>query len=634
MKSTMLFKTKLGLPPAGSSFQPSGWVRRQLEIQAAGLAGNLDRIWRDVRDSAWIGGTADGWERVPYWLDGFIDLAWLLDDTGMQQRARKYIDAILQRQQPDGWLCPCSGEQREKYDMWPLFLLGKVLIVWEHRSGDERVFPALYKAFKQLSDHLKSHPLFRWDRARWYEGLITVGYLYAKTGESWLPKLAEILKEQGSDLHEKLRLWRWTEKEKEWTFEAHVVNNAMELHADLLYQMFHPEKGDDGEAFAAALLKNLRQYHSTVYGHFTGDECLAGDSPVQGTELCGIVEAMFSAELLLAATGRGEWGDYLESLAFNALPAACSEDMWAHQYDQQTNQICCRNAGKVIWTTNGGEANVFGLEPNFGCCTANFGQGWPKFAANTFLLKEETVTAALLLPGRLKTILDGKEIVIEQTSAYPFRKEGVLEVTAPETGAEFTLRIRIPGTVRSARINGEEVAPGRYWECCKKWYGKTVLPWDLTIETQIIVRPNGLQALRHGALIYALPIASRKEPLEYERSGVERKFPYCDWELFPTEEWGYGFADDSFTQEEGEIGEFPFSESAPPCWISADMQQVPWGTVPGTDHTAAPVPEKCSPATPPVRKKLIPYGCTKLRMTEMPRIKNESRNDSKKNELF
>lgn len=30
---------------------PSGWMKRQLEIQAAGLAGNLDKVWPDVKDS-------------------------------------------------------------------------------------------------------------------------------------------------------------------------------------------------------------------------------------------------------------------------------------------------------------------------------------------------------------------------------------------------------------------------------------------------------------------------------------------------------------------------------------------------------------------------------------------------------
>ena len=56
---------------------PRGWLERQLKIQANGLSGNLDKMWPDVRDSAWIGGEAEGWERVPYWLDGFVPLAYL-----------------------------------------------------------------------------------------------------------------------------------------------------------------------------------------------------------------------------------------------------------------------------------------------------------------------------------------------------------------------------------------------------------------------------------------------------------------------------------------------------------------------------------------------------------------------------
>ena len=66
-----------------NELKPSGWLRRQLEIQADGLCGNLDRVWPDVSDSAWIGGSHEGWERVPYWLDGFIPLAYLLENDDM-----------------------------------------------------------------------------------------------------------------------------------------------------------------------------------------------------------------------------------------------------------------------------------------------------------------------------------------------------------------------------------------------------------------------------------------------------------------------------------------------------------------------------------------------------------------------
>ena len=77
--------------------RPGGWLLQQLKIQAEGLSGNLDKIWPDVRDSAWIGGHKDGWERVPYWLDGFIPLAHLLEDEDMKARADRYINATGSR---------------------------------------------------------------------------------------------------------------------------------------------------------------------------------------------------------------------------------------------------------------------------------------------------------------------------------------------------------------------------------------------------------------------------------------------------------------------------------------------------------------------------------------------------------
>ena len=85
-----------------NELRPTGWLKNQLEIQANGLSGNLDKIWPSIRDSSWIGGNDDGWERVPYWLDGFIPLAYQLKNEDMIARAKKYIDAIIEGQQDDG----------------------------------------------------------------------------------------------------------------------------------------------------------------------------------------------------------------------------------------------------------------------------------------------------------------------------------------------------------------------------------------------------------------------------------------------------------------------------------------------------------------------------------------------------
>ncbi|MBR5520347.1 MAG: hypothetical protein IKU55_06480, partial [Clostridia bacterium] len=137
-----------------SEIKPRGWLKRQLEIQAESLSGNLDKMWRDIRDSSWIGGTAEGWERVPYWLDGFIPLAYLLENDDMIARAKTYIDAILAHQKPDGWICPCTDEEREGYDTWAVLLISKTLTVYYECSGDERIPDVLYRVLKNYYEML------------------------------------------------------------------------------------------------------------------------------------------------------------------------------------------------------------------------------------------------------------------------------------------------------------------------------------------------------------------------------------------------------------------------------------------------------------------------------------------------
>ena len=73
-------KASVMMPYTTNEVKPKGWLLRQLQIQANGLSGHLDEFWLDIKESKWIGGDREAWERVPYWLDGFVPLAWLLDD--------------------------------------------------------------------------------------------------------------------------------------------------------------------------------------------------------------------------------------------------------------------------------------------------------------------------------------------------------------------------------------------------------------------------------------------------------------------------------------------------------------------------------------------------------------------------
>lgn len=594
------------------ALRPQGWLRRQLEIQAEGLAGNLDKVWPDVRDSAWIGGSADSWERVPYWLDGFIPLAYLLERQDMIDRAGRYVDAIVERQQPDGWICPCAPEKRSEYDAWAVLLIAKTLTVYCECTDDAKTIDALYKMLRNFYTLLQSGEvkLFNWGKYRWFEGLIAVRYLHARRPEAWLVKLAELLRGQGVDYEEKVDLWK--HPLYRWTYDTHVVNLAMMLKEEAvtcdLLQLPYTDKAERLYAVLAA-------HNGTPVGLFTGDECLAGLSPIQGTELCAVVEQMYSYELLYAYTGDAKWAERLERLAFNALPATFTDDMWAHQYVQQSNQIACvKFPGKPIFGTNGPESHLFGLEPNFGCCTANFGQGWPKFALTAFLHSGDTVLSAIPVPSRLDTA----DYTVELETEYPF--ENVFQYTATARKA-FTLCVRIPSFAQNATVDGKPAADTTVDFRLRAGETRKI---TVAYETspRFVSRPHDLACVQCGSLVFALPLAYRAVAAEYVRDGVERKFPYCDYELYGTGEWRYGYTGELPQVRYGKAGAIPFDSHRPPVTATATVRRVDWDCAPGYDAVCAIAPDAPVAAYgDPETVTLYPYGCAKLRMTELPIVR-------------
>ena len=602
--------------------QPEGWLRRQLEIQAEGLAGNLDLVWPDVRDSAWIGGDREGWERVPYWLDGFIPLACLLRDEDLTARARRYMNAIMDRQQEDGWICPCSRAERADYDLWAVLLIGKVLAVYASCMQDERAEQALYRTMKNLHDLLSSKTLElgRWGRFRWFEGLIPLLHLMERKPEAWMTELGEILLEQGAD-YPSFRE-KWKRPLNQWTYETHIVNIAMMLKYEALLALLRGRPMNDTPE---KLWRFLTKYNGTAVGTLTGDECLSGLGNQQGTELCAVVEMMYSFEWLYSVSGDSIWADRLEKAAFNALPAAFTDDMWAHQYDQMVNQVSCVPfPGKSFFRTNGRESHVFGLEPNYGCCTANMGQGWPKLAMRIVQKTGDGLVLAHLLPCSVHTDVCGKPVSLRVDSSYPFRMSADITVQAEDV--DFELRIRIPFWARNVKLNGKTVHPEHgHLTLRKHWRGTENLHITLTDVPHLVSRPQGMQTAEYGPLVFSLPIKSRSRSMEYVRDGVERRPPYCDWEYEPMSEWRFGFASQDLTVEERPLPYMPFFFADPPIVLHAQLAPIQWDWADGYDTVPAAVPA-CRKAVGPARPmELFPYGYPKLRMTELPMVETDDR---------
>ncbi len=597
--------------------KPQGWLLRQLQIQAEGLGGHLDKIWPDIRDSAWIGGNREGWERVPYWLDGFVPLAYLLGDEDKIARAKKYIDKIIENQEEDGWICPNGNVPREHYDTWAVALISKVLVVYYDCSRDERVPTVIYKVMRNYYDLLSAGKirLFQWGEFRWFEFFVALRFLKERhSEETWIDELARLIKAQGTDYESLTELWK--QPSNRWSFKTHIVNLCMMFKSEAISAEL---LGEDYTGLADRLYAFLKKYNGTVTGGFTGDECLSGLSPIQGTELCAVVELMYSCEWLYAVTGDRKWAELLEMQAFNALPATFTDDMWAHQYVQMSNQIDCTPfGGNPPFGTNNQEAHLFGLEPHYGCCTSNFSQGWPKLAIASFMKAKDGVVSAVPVPAAAKFVYKNAHIEVSLETNYPFENSFVYKIqTDRKTGAR--LHVRIPSFAKALTVNGEPVSKKSMLTFGGFEAGETVIALSYDTEPCFVGRPYGMRAVKMGSLIFSLPLSYEMKKVEYTMAGVERKFPYCDYHISGKSDWNYSFASNKLTVKRGAVGDIPFSSTAPALTVEAELAHVNWGCEPRFDNACAVKPQSRKMLDAPKKVSLYPFGATVLRVTEMPK---------------
>ena len=275
-----------------------------------------------------------------------------------------------------------------------------------------------------------------------------------------------------------------------------------------------------------------------------------------------------------------------------------------------SNQIACEIfPGKPVFRTNGADAHIFGLEPNFGCCTANFGQGWPKFALSAFLHRGDTVVSAVPVPSELTD--GGIHIVLE--TDYPFENRLVYTV---ETDRPFTLVVRAPSFAENLTVNGE--APSGELRFSFRAGDRRTLELRFGVTPRFASRPHGLSAVRCGSLVFSVPIAYEKRVHEYVRDGVERKAPYCDYEYLPRSDWNYAYCGSLSAPARKAVGKVPFSSEAPPVVLRASVRKIGWGYEDGYETVCAKVPHCVVPVSEPEEVLLYPYGCAKLRMTELP----------------
>lgn len=609
-----------GLPLG--AVRATGWLAEQLALQASGLTGALEEQWADVGlGSAWLGGAGEDWERGPYYLDGLVPLAHLTRDAELLAKSSRWIEAIIASADADGQFGPRSND-----DWWPRMVALKALTQHHDATGDPRVLDVMTSYFRFHLAHATDRPLRDWGRVRGADELLSIAWLHERTGDASLLELAGVLTDQTADWGG----WLQTPARgitRTWDHMTHVVNVAMGLKTPAARALFegegrHLALTDEGWA-------NLLREHGQVHGMFSGDEWLAGTAPERGVELCAVVEAMFSFEHIVRIFGTARHGDILERLAYNLLPATITADMRAHQYHQQANQVLC-TVEQRDWTQAGIDCTIFGLEPNFGCCTANLHQGWPKLVRSMWMStpEDDGLAAVAWGPCTVEHEVAGRPVRLDVTTDYPFDETISIRVSTSEP-VSMPIRLRIPGWCSGPRVTvGAEsvtTAPVDSWlTLSRTWQDGDVIELRLPMDVTAIRRPSGGVGVSLGPLVLA-----------YAPGEIWERLPgspgFGDWEVRPRHSWNMALAidpDRSSDQARVErlgVASPPFGlrTGSPPFGIDGVALKV-W--VPGRRAEAwhmvngsAPLPAGSLPATEFERPlPLVPYGNARIRIAEFP----------------
>ena len=200
----------------------------------------------------------------------------------------------------------------------------------------------------------------------------------------------------------------------------------------------------------------------------------------------------------------------------------------------------------------------------------------------------------------------------------------------------FPLVLRVPEWAEGATVSlaggaAQPMRAGSLHRVEREWSGETTLAVRFPMRPRVTTRYNEAVAVERGPLVYSLAIGEAWTRIHEDEP--HRELPHGDFEVRPTTPWNYGLVLDparpeaSLRFEERPVGERPFSPEGAGMSAMAKARRLPRWTLAhgwaGEVSRADPEWAHAAPREPdgPVEEvRLIPYGCTNIRITEFPRL--------------
>ncbi|WP_163708730.1 beta-L-arabinofuranosidase domain-containing protein [Mangrovibacterium lignilyticum] len=625
--------------PLGN-IQPKGWILKMMELQKDGLCGHLGEIsaWLEKDNNAWLSEGGDhGWEEVPYWLRGYSDMAFMLDDADMKKEAMVWIEAILKSQKESGWIGPEVRSGNGNLDFWSNMIVLFTLQNYYEYTEDARVLDFMKKYFQfELAVPDDQFLSSYWENSRGGDNLYSVYWLYNITGDQFLLELAEKIHRNTADWTQKSTLPNW-----------HNVNIA-ECFREPATWFLQSADSTDLQATYNDYYLIRRTFGQVPGGMFGSDENarMGYIDPRQGTETCGFAEQMTSDGILMRLTGDPLWADNCEDVLFNSFPAAFTPDMKALRYITCPNGVTADDQNHAPGIAN--EGPFLTMNPfSSRCCQHNHGHAIPYYIQNLVMASNDNGLAAVMYNSCETTakVGDGTEVKLTEETNYPFEEQVRFSLNM-KSKVQFPLYLRVPGWCNNASVelNGKkldvEVQGSAYLKIDREWKDGDQLTLNLPMElsSRTWQANQNSVSVNYGPLTFSLKIDEDYEKISSTASAINDSKWQKDadpekWPAFtidPQSGWNYGLLLDNddlssslkVAKKAWPADNYPFSAENTPIEIQAKGKKIPqWGI----DQYGLVDVLPLYPVRTNERKEdiiLVPMGAARLRISAFPALTN------------
>jgi len=224
-------------------------------------------------------------------------------------------------------------------------------------------------------------------------------------------------------------------------------------------------------------------------------------------ETCGQIGNLMWNYRMLCASGEARFADLMELEIYNGILSGIGLDGATWWY---------RNALRRHESEQGSNAhNDLAAREKPGrrriCCPTNLLRTVAQWQSYAYSVSEDEVWVHQYGANQARLMLQGKALALQQKTNYPW--DGTVTITVqPAPGAEFAIRLRIPGWADSASItiNGKSAdsasVPGTYAVLKRLWAVGDTITLDLPMPVRLMQAHPKVEHCRNQVAVFRGPI--------------------------------------------------------------------------------------------------------------------------------